>query len=168
MIPYIGHIYSIFGSSSVDAISALKFEIEMSLALADYVGFNIDDPDDRRFAVVLACAALEDEYNSDKDASLLDFVESAVSEYSTRQFSKTLAKIVTRAIMTITARRWIKYFPIVGIAVGAAVSFAMSRHTGRECYLTLRRRKKRQGESYSPFVPKPDFDVDIDDTDVKH
>ncbi len=146
LIPFIGTIYSIFGAASADAIAALKFEVEMALALTDYMGYDIDDPKERKIAIVLACAALEDAFDADKPMTLFQVMQSAASEYSTREFTKSLAKLITRAIFAIASKKWTRFFPIVGIAIGGGMNMIMSMHTGRGCYNAIRRRKRNESK----------------------
>ena len=154
LIPVIGHIYSIFGASTADALAALKFEIEMALALSDYMGYDIDDPKERQIAIGLACASLENAAKSKNPLKAKDVVDYALAEYSTRELSKTIIKLISRAIFALTAKRWTRFFPVVGIAIGGAVNKILTMHTGRGCYNAIRRRKYHLSEHYSPFSVK--------------
>lgn len=147
LIPFVGSLYSIFGASTADAIAALKFEVEMSLALTSHMGYDIDDPRERKLAIITACAALEDVFKRDRPTSVFDIVDSAMSEYSTRQLSKTMAKLFARAILALVAKRWTRYFPLVGIAIGGAINAVMTAHTGHGCYLALCRRRRRDAKA---------------------
>ncbi len=159
-LPFIGAIYAIFGASASDALAALKFEIEMSLALSALVGFDIDDPKERKTAILLACASLEDEFDAEKQATFLDLVDSAISEYQTRQLSKTMAKLVAQAFVKIAARRSTRLFPLAGIAVGGGMNLALSIHTGRNCYEAICRRKRHLAEKHTTYSPNLDPDLE--------
>ena len=164
LIPFVGSIYSIFGASTADAIAALKFEIEMALALTSFMGYDIDDPRERKLAIIMACAALEEAFHRDRPTTIFDIVDSAFAEYSTRQLSKTMAKLFARAILTLVAKRWTRLFPLVGIAIGGTVNALMSAHTGNGCYLALCRRRRRDakasGLDTSNWDDLPENDVD--------
>ena len=56
LIPFVGTVFSIFGASALDALIALKYELEMTLALAHLAGFDIEDPRERKLAFLLVCA----------------------------------------------------------------------------------------------------------------
>lgn len=142
MIPFIGPILSIFGLAALDAIIALKFELEMTLALSHLAGFDIDDPRERKIAFLLVCASLEEAYDSEKEPSLKEIVDLAMSEFSTRELSKTLAKTLARVIVMMSSKRLARFFPIVGIAIGASVNKILSARTGRECWRAIKHRKK--------------------------
>lgn len=158
-LPIVGAIYSVFGASAADSLAALKFEVEMSLALMDLAGYDISDPSERRFAILLACASLQDEYDATEPASILDIVNSSMEEYSTRQITKSMVKLVSQAIMKLTARRAAKFFPVVSIAVGGAMNMAMTIHTGHKCYAAIRRRKRHDAEMCTAYAPEEDPDL---------
>lgn len=166
LIPFVGSLYSIFGASAADAIAALKFEIEMALALTSYMGYDIDDSRERKLAIIMACATLEEAFHRDRPVTVFDLVDSALAEYSTRQLSKTMLKLFTRAVLTLTAKRWMRFFPLVGMAVGGVVNAMMSAHTGHGCYLTLCRRRRRDAKaagldmSEGSTIPEADDDID--------
>lgn len=144
MIPFIGPILSIFGVAALDALVALKFELEMTLALSHLAGFDIDDNRERKLAFLLVCTSLEEAYDSEKEPSLKQIVDLAMSEFSTREMSKTLAKTVARVIVMMSSKKLVRFFPVIGIAIGASVNKVLSTRTGRECWRALKHRKNSQ------------------------
>lgn len=140
MIPFVGPIFSVFGVAALDAVVALKFELEMVLALSHLAGFDIADPKERKLGFLLVCASLEDAYDSEKEPSILQIVDLAMSEFSTRELSKTLAKTVARVIVMMSCKRLTRFIPVVGIAIGASVNKVLSAQTGRECWRALKHR----------------------------
>ena len=140
MIPVVGTVLSIFGAGALDAILQLKFEIEMVLALSVLAGRNIDDPRERKIAFLMACTSLEDAYSSSDEPTLKSIVDLALGEYSTRELSKTMIKAVARVIMMMTAKKWTKYFPLVGVLVGASMNKILTEHTGRACWRVIKKR----------------------------
>ncbi len=141
LIPFVGPILSIFGVAALDAIIALKFELEMTLALSHLAGFNIDDQRERKIDFLLVCTSLEEAYDYDKEPSLKDIIDLAMSEFSTRELSKTLAKTLARVIVMMSCKRLTRYIPLVGIVIGASVNKVLSARTGRECWRALKHRK---------------------------
>jgi len=141
LIPGVGWLFSIFGSAASDALLTLKFEIEMTLALSSLMGYDIADPRERHVAITLACAALENAYHSKKDIDLREVLNLAMKEYSTRNMSKTMIRFFARAMLTLTAKRWLKFLHIVGAATGASMNKLLTRHTGLACYRALLHRK---------------------------
>ncbi|MBQ4360984.1 MAG: EcsC family protein [Proteobacteria bacterium] len=141
LIPGLGTILSVFGAGAVDAFLALKFELEMSLALAHLAGYDITDPRERKIAFLLACAGLEDAYNAEKDPNIKTVIDLAVSEYSTRELSKTLTKAFARALMFVTAKKWTRLFPLVGIAIGASINKVLTTKLGHSIWNALNDRK---------------------------
>ena len=123
------------------AIIALKFELEMTLALSHLAGFNIDDQRERKIDFLLVCTSLEEAYDYDKEPSLKDIIDLAMSEFSTRELSKTLAKTLARVIVMMSCKRLTRYIPLVGIVIGASVNKVLSARTGRECWRALKHRK---------------------------
>ena len=140
LIPVIGTVFSIFGAGAVDAIMQLKFEIEMILALSVLAGRDIDDPKERKVAFLMACTSLEEAYETSDEPSLKSIVDLAMGEYSTRELSKSLVKAVARVIMMFAAKKWTRYFPVVGCLVGASMNKVLTEHTGRACWRVIRKR----------------------------
>ena len=147
LIPGVGTLLSVFGAGAVDGFLALKFELEMSLALAHLAGYDITDPRERKIAFLMACAGLEDAYNAEKDPTIKSVIDLAVSEYSTRELSKTLTKAFARALMFVTAKKWTRLFPIVGIAIGASINKVLTTKLGHSIWKTLNERKDAGQES---------------------
>ncbi|MCL2325397.1 MAG: EcsC family protein [Proteobacteria bacterium] len=146
LIPVVGKVFSIFGAAASDALLTLKFEVEMTLALSSLMGYDIADPRERHMSIILACAALENSRSSDEDFHLFEVIDMAMTEYSSRNLSKMMIRFFARAMITLTAKRWLRFFPVVGAATGAAMNKIQTRSTGLACYLALRHRK-RAGES---------------------
>ena len=142
LIPFVGTVFSIFGASALDALIALKYELEMTLALAHLAGFDIEDPRERKLAFLLVCASLEEAYEEEKEPSLYAIVDLAMGEFSTREMSKSLVKLVARVMTLMVSKKWTRYFPFVGIAIGASVNKLMSTHTGYECWRALKHRQR--------------------------
>ena len=141
LLPVVGSVFSVFGAGALDAVLALKFELEMALALSSLAGFDIEEPKERKFAFLLACASLADAYAADKEPTLAQVVDIAMGEFSTREMSKSLIKMMARVIVMMTAKRMTRFVPFVSLAVGASVNKVMSAHTGFECWMALKRRR---------------------------
>ncbi|MBR4984822.1 MAG: hypothetical protein IKY83_03650 [Proteobacteria bacterium] len=141
LIPGLGTILSVFGAGAADAFLALKFELEMSLALAHLAGYDISDPRERKIAFLMACKGLEDAYNADKEPNIKSVIDLAVGEYSTRELSKTLTKAFARAIMFFAAKKWTRFFPIVGIAIGASINQVLTAKLGYSIWKSISIRK---------------------------
>ena len=144
LIPGIGLIYTLLGTTALNSFLLLKFQLEMCLALAHLAGFDIEDPRERKIAFLIACAALEDAYVEEKEPSIGSVLDLAINEYSTRELSKTLAKAVARVLMMFLAKRWTRLFPFVGIGIEASVNKVMSELLGRECWRVMRKRRDVQ------------------------
>lgn len=142
LLPFVGPVFGIFGAGATDAVIALKFEIEMALALSSLVGFDVSDPRERKLAMLLASAALEDAFESEEQPNIRYVLELAITEYSTRQLSKAMMKLMTQVIISITARRWVRLFPFVGMAISASVNKLLTTNTGWQCYDALLERKR--------------------------
>ena len=140
MIPGIGSVLSIFGAGALDAMIALKYEIEMILALSYFAGIDISDYRERKIAYLLACASLEEAYETEREPNLKSIIDLAVSEYSTRELSKSLIKALARVIVMFGAKKWVKFFPVVGMAIGASVNKVLSLHMGYEAWRVIKRR----------------------------
>ena len=141
LIPGIGLIYTLLGTTALNSFLLLKFELEMSLALSHLAGFDIEDPRERKIAFLLACTALEDAYDEENEPSIGTVLDLAINEYSTRELSKTLVKAVARVMMMFLAKRWTRLFPFVGIGIEASVNKVLSAHLGRECWRAIRHRR---------------------------
>lgn len=144
LIPFVGPVFAVFGAGATDAIIALKFEIEMSMALSSLVGFDISDPRERKLAMLLASAALGDAFDSEEQPNIRYVLELAITEYSTRQLSKAMIKLISQAIFSIAGKRWLKVFPFVGMAISASVNKLLTTHTGWQCYEALLERKRTE------------------------
>ena len=134
LIPGIGTVLAFLGAGALDAFLALKFEIEMAMALSHLAGFDIRDPREQKLACLLACSALEDIFANKGKASIGHVLDVAVHEYSTRELSKTMAKALVRVLMMITAKRWTRLFPIIGIGIEMGVNKVLSTRLGNACW----------------------------------
>lgn len=142
LIPVVGTVLSVFGTGAIDAIIALKFEIEMVLALFVVAGRDIDDPVERKIACLMACESLDGSFKSEREPDWKAIVDVAMSEYSTRELSKTFLKAISKAIFSISAKcSSKKYFPVVGIVVGASMNKVLTEHTGHACWRMIQQGK---------------------------
>lgn len=144
MIPGIGLIYSLLGSVGIDAFLNLKFNIEMSLALSHLAGFDITDPRERKLAFILACAAIADAFEDDKDPSLARIIDIATNEYSTSELTKTLIKALARVIILFNAKKLTRFFPVISMGIEASINKAKSAKLGRECWKAYKLRRDAQ------------------------
>lgn len=142
LIPGIGLVYSLIGSSAIAAILAFKFELEMSLALAHLSGIDISDPRERKLAFLLVCSTLEELYGSDEETTFVNVLDVAMSEYSTRELSKTLIKAVARVLVMFSAKKMTKFFPLIGTGIESVVDKVLCERLGRECWRAYSHRMK--------------------------
>ena len=156
-IPGLGLVYSLLGSGALDAFLALKFELEMSLALAHIAGFDISDPQERKLAFILACSALEDAYESDKEPSLANVIDLALNEYSSRELSKTLIKAVAKVLLLFNAKKLSRFFPVIGIGIEASVNKVLSSRLGSEGWKAY---KMRMNAVRPAEAPAEQADID--------
>ena len=141
MIPGVGTILSIFGAGALDSMIALKYEIEMVLALSHFAGIDITDLRERKIAYLLACASLEEAYETEREPNIKGIIDLAVNEYSTRELSKSIIKVLARVIVMFGAKRWVRFFPFVGMAIGASINKVLSLHMGYEAWQAIKRRR---------------------------
>ncbi|MBQ9396399.1 MAG: hypothetical protein IJU23_12925 [Proteobacteria bacterium] len=147
LIPGIGLVYSLLGSSAISAILAFKFELEMSLALAHLTGIDISDPRERKLAFLMVCSALEEAYSNDEEATFVNVLDIAMSEYSTRELSKTLIKAVARVLVMFSAKKMTKFFPLIGTGIETVVDKVLCERLGRECWRAYSHRMKVANEN---------------------
>lgn len=146
LIPGIGALFTLFGGGIMDSVMVLKCEVEMALCLSALYGFDIEDHAERTRAFLLASAALEaNKASQSRSESLLRVVDVAVNEYSTRELSKMMLKLVGRAALSLGSKRLLRLLPVVGMAVGGGVNKALTHRTGMRCKYALDVRKSKQG-----------------------
>ena len=153
MIPGFGMVISLVGSSAVDIVLMLKFEIEMALCLCLLAGFDIDDERSRLLAYTLATASSKDILsNEEKALPSLSVVRSAFWDYSVRQLSKHIIKNIARILVFGFSKGLTNAIPFVGIAVGASFNKVMTKRTGLCCLdaLWLRRHLATASHSDDP------------------
>ncbi|MFA5624687.1 MAG: EcsC family protein [Bradymonadales bacterium] len=138
LVPGIGALFTIFGGGIMDAVMVLKCEVEMALCLASLYGYDIEEDAERTRAFLMTSAALEGTKASEsRSESLLRVVDLAVNEYSTRQLSKMMLKIIGRAGLTMSSKRLLRLMPVVGMAVGGGVNKVLTQRTGKRCKYAL-------------------------------
>ncbi len=133
MIPGIGSVISLVGSSAVDIVLMLKFEIEMSLCLCHLTGLNIDEDRNRQLAYYLATASSREILSQNNNSQSHNIIKSAAVDYSVRELSKLVIKNITAILLVNLSRGMMKAVPFLGIAVGASVNKVMTKRSGLVC-----------------------------------
>ncbi len=153
LVPGVGTIAVVLGSTLAEMAVVLKLEVEMCLALAHAHGFDIDDRRERQLALLLA-AVHTHEVESGRNV-LLDMGEvtlTAVSNYTPRELQKLLLR-VSSAIAINYATKYVtkgvlKAIPLVGIGIGAGFNKVLTTKVGRKAreWFAWRRACARQAQ----------------------
>lgn len=150
LLPGMGTVIALVGTSAVDMVLMLKYEMEMSLCLCVLAGLDIDDERIRQLAYALAAVSSRDILNSrSEDVPSKSIVTSAFWDYSVRELSKHVIKTVTSILCLNLGKGLFKALPFVGVAVGASFNKVMTKRTGLCCLdaLWLRRHTVNHGKS---------------------
>jgi uncharacterized protein (DUF697 family) len=145
MIPGVGTIAVMLGTSLADMAMVLKLEVEMCLALSYAYGFDIRERRERQLAFLLAAVQTQ-EVESGRNV-LLDVGGvswTAVTHYTPRELEKLLlhvvglvgigyaSKYVTKGVL--------RAVPFVGIVVGAGLNKTLTERVGKRARTWLRSR----------------------------
>ena len=162
MVPGIGTVATLVGTSAVDLVLMLKFEVEMSLCLCHLAGFDINDERNRQLAFALATVSSRDILaNQNEEPHSTGIVQSAFWDYSVRQLSKHILRNITAILCLNLTRGMIKTLPFVGIAVGASFNKVMTKRTGLCCLDAFWLRRYLPAKQLAPENDDTVYDAEI-------
>lgn len=149
LLPGIGTAAYLATGPLADMVLLLKFEVEMSCALAAAHGFDITRPEERQLAFLLAAVKTSDE--SLGRSVLADVGEvgwTAIWNYAPRRVVKLLVEILALIAVAVLAERLLlKAIPLVGIAVGAGMNKVLTSRVGKRANEELELRAKLLAEA---------------------
>lgn len=131
-----------------DMTLMLKFEVELALCLTQLYGWDIEDPQERQLAFLLA--SVETLASQDRGGVVSHMVTTeatAIWNYAPRQVSKSLLSAMGRLAVRSMARGAFRLLPVVGVAVGATVNQTLTKRVGKRCTRELDRRRFELGHS---------------------
>jgi len=154
IIPGIGTLTVVLGSTLAEMAYVLKLETEMCLALSYAHGFDVRERRERQLALLLA-AVHTSEVTTGRNV-LLDIGDislTAVSNYGTRELEKLLLRVSTAIAIALLVKSapkaLLKAIPFIGIGIGAGFNKFVSTKVGRAAqhWLVWRRwaRQERRG-----------------------
>lgn len=147
LVPGMGTLATLAGSSLLDMGLMLKFEVEMVLALSHLYGFDIRDEKERQVAFLLASVSTYDARSGRN--FFLDLAEAqstAIWNYAPRELGKLLATAFTRLALMTAGRSLAKAVPIVGVVIGTGANKILTHKVGVRCQRELERRRRLADE----------------------
>lgn len=141
VIPGAGTVVVLTGGVLADMALTLKYEVELTLALAHLHGFDIGDEAERRAALLLASVATYDAKSGGN--FLVDMARAqgtAVWKYGPRQGSKLLLIVLSKLALAAAGKGLARAIPIVGVALGAGVNRVLTQRVGERVRVEMEER----------------------------
>ena len=146
LIPGIGTLAAALGGTFLDLVLVLKFEVEMAMALTYLHGFDIRERNERQFAFLLASVQT---YEAKTGRNFLVDLGSATGtamwNYTPRQLSKSLLKVMSALALRSVSRGLLRAVPVVGAIVNTSVNKVFTTKVGHSCIAQLNMRRKQAG-----------------------
>lgn len=147
VLPGLGTLATVTGGTLLDMALVLKFEVEMTLALAWLHGFDIREERERQIAFLLASVSTYDARSGRH--VFLDLAEAqgtAVWNYAPREVSKLLMMVLSRLALMGAGKGLARAIPLVGVAIGGGVNKVLTTRVGNRNREELRRRRTLRQE----------------------
>jgi uncharacterized protein (DUF697 family) len=149
LIPGIGTVAYLLTGPLADMVLLLKYEVEMTCALASAHGFDITLPEERQLALLLA-AVKTSEVSSGKNVlrEIGEVSWTAIWNYAPRRVSKAIIEVMAIiALQLLLKRMLLKMIPFIGMAVGAGMNKVLTQRVGNQAEAEISLRKKLLAES---------------------
>jgi hypothetical protein len=142
LVPGLGTVTVLLGTTLLEMAAVLKLEVEMCMALSRAHGFDIHDRRERQLALLLA-AVQTHEVESGRNV-LLDIgvvSTTAVWNYTPRELEKVMLKVFS-ALALVWASKYVTKgilhaVPFVGVGIGAGVNKVLTTRVGRSAQAAL-------------------------------
>lgn len=136
IVPGVGTLAVVLGSTLAEMAVVLKLETEMCLALSYAHGFDIEDRRERQLSLLLA-AVHTSEVTTGRNV-LLDIGDvtfTAMMNYTPRELEKLLLRVMSMITLSLATKYApklaLKAIPIAGIAIGAGFNKVLTTKVGR-------------------------------------
>ena len=134
VIPGVGTAVAVLGGATTDTALSMKFQVDMSMCLADVFGYDITSADAQHLAFLIAAfGSLER-----SGAELGVRIGSKAGVRMLRQYLKGAAlqavkQVFRRVGITFTRKALEKAIPFgIGVAIGGAANYGLTRYVGRQ------------------------------------
>jgi len=132
IIPGIGTVVSMFGGATADAALSMKYQIEMTMAIATVCGHDIEIEDEKRICLIIAGLGTINEAAKEgaKQAGTKAF-QKMVQQYLKGATLQAVKEIFKKVGITFTRKAVEKSIPFgVGVIIGFSANKGLSYYVG--------------------------------------
>ena len=140
LVPGLGSLVWGFGGLVTELGVLLKFEVELALSLSHLYGFDIELPNERQLAFVMASVGTYDATGGNFFVDLARTEGQALWNYGPRQLAKFLITASTGVALVWLSRGLFKLVPFVGMAVGSGMNKVLTKRVGERIARDLKTR----------------------------
>lgn len=161
LIPGVGSLAAGVAGTFAELAYLLKTEVELCLSIAHVYEFDIDEPQERQLAFLLAAVSTYDASGRNFFVDVVRAEGVAIWNYGPRVLARMLIKAMTVLALTYVWRGLLRMVPVLGIVIGSSMNKVLTQRVGERASRDLRTRRdlvKREAvkapQAKKPKVPK--------------
>ena len=141
LIPGVGSLAAGIAGTFAELAYLLKTEVELCLSIAHVYGFDIDEPQERQLAFLLAAVSTYDASGRNFFVDVVRAEGVAIWNYGSRVLARMLIKAMTVLALSYVYRGLLRMVPVLGIVIGSGMNKVLTQRVGARASRDLRTRR---------------------------
>lgn len=141
LIPGVGSLAAGIAGTFAELAYLLKTEVELCLSIAHVYDFDIDDPQERQLAFLLAAVSTYDASGKNFFVDVVRAEGVAIWNYGSRVLARMLIKAMTALALAYVWRGLLRMVPVLGIVIGSGMNKVLTQRVGERATRDLRTRR---------------------------
>lgn len=142
LIPGFGSIAAGVAGTFAELAFLLKTEVELCLSIAHVYEFDIDEPQERQLAFLLAAVSTYDASGRNFFVDVVRAEGVAIWNYGSRVLARMLIKAMTVLALAYVWRGLLKMVPVLGMVIGSGMNKVLTQRVGARAALDFRTRRE--------------------------
>ena len=141
LIPGVGSLAAGIAGTFAELAYLLKTEVELCLSIAHVYGFDIDEPQERQLAFLLAAVSTYDASGKNFFVDVVRAEGVAIWNYGPRVLGRMVIKAMTALALAYVWRGLLRMVPVLGIVIGSGMNKVLTQRVGDRASRDLRTRR---------------------------
>ena len=136
VVPGIGTALALVGGGLTDATISMKFQVDMTMCIAEAMGWDMTNEDARRATYLIVGMGALEKFGIDEGTKLASKAGvKLVKKYLSGAVLMVTKEIFQKFGITFTRKAFEKALPLgIGVVIGASFGYALTKYVGKATY----------------------------------
>ena len=149
LIPGFGSLAAGIAGTFAELAYLLKTEVELCLSIAHVYEFDIEKPQERQLAFLLAAVSTYDASGRNFFVDVMRAEGVAIWNYGSRVIARMLIKAMTALALAYLYRGLLRMVPVLGIVIGSSMNKVLTQRVGDSQNIALVKGEGRAGTGFN-------------------